>query len=528
LSEQPLAETTFLDTGAEPLEPTEFLAEPARPLPSGSLSLWTELDAGQFLLSPREGVEAVVIQLDAESADDPVARILAVGGRSAAGSGAASYLATAESIAVYADGSLDPAWLEEAPLLNVPRSHYALLTTQGRDATDYPPEGEDPPCPDFDGDGYVDCACAEPDDPNADCDDNNSLIYPGATEICGDGIDQDCDGLGCAGSDLACLCDDDLDGDGHISVACGGDDCCDSGLEEGVLGCSPETAASIHGAAVEVCGDGVDQNCDGIDPECLCDDDFDGDGHISVACGGDDCCDSGSDTSLGCTGATASSIHPGAIEICGDGVDQNCDGADDPCIPVSATWFRPMTRPSVFDQGIRVPRTLKGGETVYVIAVMGDSDWSDIGNSGVKTFEACKVDENGRLVSQGGLWNTQKVQSNQGTFGHGAVLYYDYLFAFWGARTESYSPESSRVLNEAAMQRYSVAEAGDVAVGKEDELLTGSQSASAVFETIRSHYKMLRLMSYIYVIGGWADAHTDIDGNPVPAGPTGELERHVQ
>jgi len=38
---------------------------------------------------------------------------------------------------------------------------------------------------DSDGDGFL---------PPADCDDTNSTIFPGASEIIGDGIDQDCNG----------------------------------------------------------------------------------------------------------------------------------------------------------------------------------------------------------------------------------------------------------------------------------------------------------------------------------------------
>jgi len=44
---------------------------------------------------------------------------------------------------------------------------------------------------DNDGDGFTEI--------NGDCDDNNNMIFPGAPEICGDGIDQDCNG-----SDLSC------------------------------------------------------------------------------------------------------------------------------------------------------------------------------------------------------------------------------------------------------------------------------------------------------------------------------------
>lgn len=41
---------------------------------------------------------------------------------------------------------------------------------------------------DYDGDGY---------DADLDCDDTNASVYPGATEICDDGVDQSCDGYEC-------------------------------------------------------------------------------------------------------------------------------------------------------------------------------------------------------------------------------------------------------------------------------------------------------------------------------------------
>jgi Leucine-rich repeat (LRR) protein len=49
---------------------------------------------------------------------------------------------------------------------------------------------------DVDGDGYVECAWVGSDptiDGGDDCNNNNNTVYPGATEVCGDALDNNCD-----------------------------------------------------------------------------------------------------------------------------------------------------------------------------------------------------------------------------------------------------------------------------------------------------------------------------------------------
>ncbi len=168
------------------------------------------------------------------------------------------------------------------------------------DGVDQDCNGTDLPCGDChdnDSDGHQDKACG-----GDDCDDSDAAVHPGASEICGDGIDQDCDG-----QDKPCGDCHDNDSDGYQDQTCGGNDCDDSN-------------AAVHPGASEICGDGIDQDCDGQDKPCQCND-MDGDGHTPISCGGLDCDD------------TNPSIYPDAEEICGDGIDQDCNGADMPCMP---------------------------------------------------------------------------------------------------------------------------------------------------------------------------------------------------
>jgi hypothetical protein len=143
---------------------------------------------------------------------------------------------------------------------------------------------------DDDGDGFS--------EEDGDCNDDNSAVYPGAEEV-SNGVDDDCDDIIDEGSDGY-----DDDGDGYTEL--GGD--CD------------DTDPLVSPVGIEVCGDDIDNDCDSyIDDE---DDDTDEDGDGFSACEGEDqdCDDDDED------------IHPDADEVCGDEVDNDCDGdidADD-------------------------------------------------------------------------------------------------------------------------------------------------------------------------------------------------------
>ena len=223
--------------------------------------------------------------------------------------------------------------------------------------------------PDRDEDGFDICGpedTVNPDGEQADCDDGDEAVNPESSESC-DGNDNDCDGeadedfegrgLPCGDTDGECTAGTIQCIRGHI--ACLGrvmpspeicdlnDNDCDGETDEGGIcaatsdgdddGVTPHDGdcddgnPSIGPDASEICGDGIDNDCDtlvdGLDPDL-------GLGEV---------CDEG--TGLGSTGLCAWGIkecHDGEVvcadyvgpveEVCRNGLDDDCDGeVDEEC-----------------------------------------------------------------------------------------------------------------------------------------------------------------------------------------------------
>jgi hypothetical protein len=137
---------------------------------------------------------------------------------------------------------------------------------------------------DNDGDGYYDDEGTIPLDSSLvmDCDDGDSTVYPGGTEIPNDGVDQDCSGADEIVS--SAICDD--------SCSWSNDGVCDDG------GSNSTTTACDLGTDCTDCGDRYDEDGDGYDSDADCND-------------------------------SESSINPGVSTDTCDGIDNDCDGIID-------------------------------------------------------------------------------------------------------------------------------------------------------------------------------------------------------
>jgi len=205
---------------------------------------------------------------------------------------------------------------------------------------------------DVDGDGYgdpdesADAFCVG-DAPagwvsnNIDCDDTEPLAWQGAPEQCGDGVDNNCDGLTDA---------EDVDAIGvGLWVPDGDGDSFGDDSAEPIASCEPvsdavlgdatdcdDTNSAVNSAAPEVC-DGVDNDCNGLvdsdDPGALVDEltgwfpDGDADGYGDAAAEPLLACDMPEGYVLDATDCddTLVDVSPEGVEECGDGLDNDCD-----------------------------------------------------------------------------------------------------------------------------------------------------------------------------------------------------------
>jgi len=276
---------------------------------------------------------------------------------------------------------------------------------------------------DIDGDGYTDNvqqnACTRPAGYSLaselsgynDCNDGDASINPGAAEICNDGTDQDCDGNDICGNpyyrdadedgygDSGAVfyavsqpdgyvtdstdCDDndakefpgqtwylDADSDGYSSgftlTACERPNSSYKTSDERIgttIDCN-DSDRTIHPFAMEICGDNIDQDCSGSDKACT----SDGDGDGSPA--NEDCDDNDA------------SQRPGAIEIPGDGIDQDCDGFD----ATAATCVDLADSPLDTQLAASPPNLMFGLDD------SGSMDWEIMTSEASTTFEADRRD----------------------------------------------------------------------------------------------------------------------------------------
>lgn len=177
---------------------------------------------------------------------------------------------------------------------------------------------------DLDDDGYT---VAD------DCDDSDATIHPGADERC-DAVDRNCDGSPDTGATDLATWYADADGDGFGDVATAMTACVQpTGYVTDATDCDDAEATAFPGG-IEVCDGAIDEDCDlQVDESGAtgaatwyadADTDTYGDPNAAVvACAQP----TGYVADLTDCDDAAASVHPGAAEVCTDGIDQNCDAA---------------------------------------------------------------------------------------------------------------------------------------------------------------------------------------------------------
>ncbi len=170
----------------------------------------------------------------------------------------------------------------------------------------------------------------------------------------GDGVAYACDN--CPSAANADQLDRDHDGIGDVCDYCTDADADGYGDPAGTLCAHAEpdcddTRSAVNPGAIEVPGNGLDDDCNAATPDCT---DADGDGYaVEVAsCGPADCDD------------TNPAVHPGATEIPRNGIDDDCD----PATPQPGCGPVPQEAEAATGRGARAPAT--SGAGAFAVATL--------------------------------------------------------------------------------------------------------------------------------------------------------------
>jgi hypothetical protein len=231
---------------------------------------------------------------------------------------------------------------------------------------------------DNDGDTYGDVnnsiyECSQPSGyvtNNTDCNDNSSNQNAASTEIC-NGEDDDCDGTidnGLIFLDFYSDIDGDGFGAGDVTSSCTD---LGSGYTNNNTDCD-DTNTNTFPGATEICNS-IDDNCDGQTDDgtltvYFIDNDGDTYGNPSVSI-------------LACTqpigytpddtdcNDTNANINPGAEDIGGNGIDENCDGEIDNSIFELNASINLFPNPTHSELNIQINNVLVGNEMFIFDAV---------------------------------------------------------------------------------------------------------------------------------------------------------------
>lgn len=194
-----------------------------------------------------------------------------------------------------------------------------------------------------------------------DCNDSDASVHPMAAEICGNAVDEDCNGLAdvCPSTPPACASDPRVTTPTACIISATATSC----LMTGIYVCNPDGRVICRGdirvSSTEICGDGLDQDCNGMDIACS-----------SSCTPRSEICGNGIDEDCdGVDRACTPACTPFA-EICGNGIDEDCNGSDLACPTSTGTAAR-----VVFE--FRVSNTPTNYGTVSDVHLRAD-DLSDL------------------------------------------------------------------------------------------------------------------------------------------------------